>query len=211
MNSAPHRPHCPHEIFVLPIRCSDTPMRLHITRRSLSLSLVGGIAVAFMTGWIEPILGAIGLHLAESLSTLQYEDVNSRYGPDGFVVGVHHRGPCSEMWVLKFYENDAADHMLTRTGEKIVHKDIVLPPWVEVRADEPGFETCTLANGFPLPCLKWSLCWADPAERNAIRLTGKRGVPDGELLPCGIVWRGLVADASIAAVLVFISLTARRR
>ncbi|MFO0836071.1 MAG: hypothetical protein U0638_13955 [Phycisphaerales bacterium] len=181
-------------------------MRLHITRRSLSLSLVGGIVAAFVTGWIEPIFGSMGLYVPKALSTLQIENIDARYGPDGIVVGVHDHGLCSEMWVLWFYDNEAA---AMRSTETTARKDIVLPPWVEVRADQAGCETYTVANGFPLPCLKWSLCRADPAERNAIRLTGKRGVPDGELLPCGIIWSGFAANASIWATLILISITAR--
>lgn len=160
-----------------------------------------------MTGWIEPIVGAMGLYLPESLSTLQYEKIDARYGPSGIVVGVHDRGPYSEMWCLTFYDNDAAAMLTT---EAISRGEITLPSWVEVRTDESDWETYTVANGFPFPCLKWSLCRADPAERNAIRLTGKRGVPDGELLPCGIIWRGFTADASIAAVLILAALSARR-
>lgn len=106
-------------------------MRLHITRRSLSLSLVGGIVAAFVTGWIEPIFGAVGLYVPKALSTLHFEDVNTRYGPDGIVVGVHDHGLCSEMWVLTIYDNDAEGVAAGR------HRTLIRPTSSARRATPP--------------------------------------------------------------------------
>lgn len=171
----------------------------HIGLTKVLLSTTGGAIVTLVTAWLEPAIGVIGLRVPTSLTELQTKNIRSKYGDGGSVVGKMYSGVCSEAWALTYYDVDATAML---NDEYPINDTTAIPTWVEIRSDKSDWITCTFASGFPFASLKWSFNEDDSVDAGAIRLTGKRGTPDGDVLPCHIIYCGFVSNTILYSIMV---------